>query len=173
MDEDPNLNKNQNFCKYNIKELSEYVLAYNKKFNQYKSKSYVKNVSRKLYFGVLAGGLYGNPETTYSAFILMPSKQSNKNVFYRFGFHSYGSAIFCVSAGIRYAAINGPVRPYIGGAITAAFLSRIEFPLMSEFGAVIPLKKANFFVQSNLYPLRKKVYDFRTISYSAGLFFNL
>jgi hypothetical protein len=74
MAENPIINNKQTFCAYNVREISEFILAYNNKFNQYKSISYVKNVSRKVYFGVLAGGLYGNPETTYSAFILMPSK---------------------------------------------------------------------------------------------------
>jgi hypothetical protein len=144
-------------------------------------------------FSTPSSTLSSPKSSALSIFALLPNYGANRNLFFRFGYQRYNYDIIvtdrgqtrskiirqvdAVSVGLRYALINGYVRPYIGASLTAmkqSFygnkITEVEFPLLPEVGVLVPIGKVNFIIQGNMYPFFKDTrYYFKISTVSVGL----
>jgi hypothetical protein len=82
-----------------------------------------------------------------------------------------------ISLGLRYASLKGAFRPFIGGALTYTWQKANGasvydgFPMLFEFGGIVPIKQVSLVFQGNFSPLVPSQHGFQVLSYSIGLMF--
>jgi hypothetical protein len=128
----------------------------------------------------------------YSVFILIPFSGVNRNLSFRIGYQLYGYNVATtvnsqlygakvknirgLSLGVRYAAVKGLVRPFIGISISSLRQTinkkefAVQYSLLPEAGAIVSIKKINIVAQANIFPLLKSErFGFQFSTFSLGL----
>lgn len=131
---------------------------------------------------------------TFGLFVLFPLYKENINLSYRVGFQQYYfksqlylrnknlgediNILNSINFGIRYSFMKGIIRPYGGYSISVMkrqineYKQQFTFPAFVEYGILIPVKRINFFVGGERYPiLKSKRHVFQFNAFNAGILF--
>ncbi|MBL7817576.1 MAG: hypothetical protein JNL70_21400 [Saprospiraceae bacterium] len=182
--------------KYTEKSLSNYVAQYNKKQGVPNGGILKTSVNRKIFTGLSVGLIYLNYDKdiekadlygsyAFKFFGLYPLRGVNRNLFAKFGINyftyrneSLKKSIPSGSFGLRYASVEGSVRPYIEASIGVASFNKnnrpidVGFPMLIEAGLNIPIRNSFLTISATQTPVMVyKLNGYKLWSFNIGVLF--